>query len=116
MNHNNLDILVIDDDSDICDVLESSLRGFGFYSVRTVQTAQDFEKQIQDRKPDLIFSDINISGQGEGLELASKHLDIPFILMTGFAKYSKCGRNIIIEKPFETNSLPCYIDFALRNR
>jgi DNA-binding NtrC family response regulator len=114
-------ILVIDDDSSVRSILEDFLQLKGF----EVSVAGDGEAGIdliRERKIDLYFVDLVLPGMG-GMEVlkkvASLHLQIPAIVITGFGAIEtaveaiKLGAFDYITKPFVLEELLLVIQRAL---
>ena len=106
-------LLVVDDDTDILLLMEDALSS---YQVTTCDNAADGLLQIKEDRPDLIITDIMMSGMN-GLEFAKKCKEdeltrnIPVIMIsakkTAEEKIEgyKAGCDVYIEKPFEIEYL-----------
>ncbi|MBI4706617.1 MAG: response regulator [Candidatus Omnitrophica bacterium] len=81
-------ILAVDDEIEILKVIDEFLTQAGFM----VKIAQDAEAGLEilaKEKPDLLILDMRMPGiGGEGLlrELSRKKIDIPAIILTGYAR------------------------------
>ena len=120
----NAKILVVDDQTDLLDLLDMSLSQEG-YIVRTAASGADALSMIAVDTPDLILLDI-ILGDVSGIKLTTKlknDIDtagVPIILLT--AKDSETdvivglsvGADDYITKPFSTKVLLARIDAVLR--
>jgi len=84
-------ILIIDDDSDYAESLESVLE-VRSHQVTWAPDSVIGMKMIESATPDLIILDIMMSTMGEGLHLAyrlksdSKYANIPILMLTGIAR------------------------------
>ncbi len=103
-------ILLVDDDEDIIDIIESILRLHGF-DVQTHSTNVDVSEIVKWTYPNLILLDIRFYGK-LGTEICKELkeiYDIPVILISADAKRGKefelCNADAFIEKPFEINHL-----------
>jgi two-component system chemotaxis response regulator CheY len=60
-------ILIADDDAMIRDLLRSTLRKLGHHNVRDAASGEDALSQCQERWPQLIFLDIEMPGELNGM-------------------------------------------------
>jgi two-component system sensor histidine kinase/response regulator len=108
-------ILVIDDNDDLRSMVMAVLGHSGF-TVEEANTADDAIEMIQQRRPDLIISDIRMPGMDGYSLLSTVRSDnntapIPVILMTGsgsrvdFRRGMACGADDYIFKPFTPEEL-----------
>src|ERR1019366_10481086 len=106
-------ILVVDDEPEICWLLNRILSEDG-YQVRTAKTGQEALAKIEKEQPDLIFLDVHLPGQ-DGIALLrsiqkskSKRL---VIMLTGHAEVStaveamKLGAYDYLIKPLPSDRL-----------
>jgi two-component system, sensor histidine kinase SagS len=108
-------ILVVDDDTNIADLLTLDLREAGF-GVITEYTGYGALRRIMQGEADLLVSDIAMPDM-DGCELLirAKELnsELPVILMTGFGydpnhvlvRSNRAGLDGILYKPFESEDL-----------
>lgn len=79
-------ILIVEDEALIVMELEERLKRLGYSNISRAFTGEDAVKIARESQPHLIFMDIVLSGEMDGLE-ASKvicsRLDIPVIYITG---------------------------------
>lgn len=120
-------ILVIDDDSDICDFLAYLLRNFG-YRVVTANNARQAENQLVgcNWDVDLVLSDVVLPGGTSGPDFAAdvqeRHPNLRFIFMSGYpADYSIQVAELnpdgpLLRKPFERSELMKVLRSALSKR
>lgn len=64
-------ILVIDDDPEICEAMETILEGYG-YNVFTALDTTKGQALLEERRPDLLILDIMMATMHEGLDFANK--------------------------------------------
>ena len=120
----NANILIVDDETDLLELLDMNLSAEG-YTVRTAETAKEALSAIETALPDLILLDImldDISGiQLTGrLKNSPRTTEIPIILLT--AKDTETdmvvglsmGADDYITKPFSTKVLVARIEAVLR--
>jgi two-component system nitrogen regulation response regulator NtrX len=117
------DILVVDDESDIRDLVSGILEDEG-YQVRTAPDAPGALAAVRARKPALIVLDIWMQGGGmDGLELLDvvKALDpdLPVVMISGHGNIEtavaaiKKGAYDFLEKPFKSDRLLLVVARAL---
>jgi DNA-binding response OmpR family regulator len=106
-------ILVIEDEADICDIITIILEDEG-YKVRSLSTADHYKIRLKESYPDLVLLDLNIAGfNGQIIcEYIKSQFDlktIPVILMSANINAAKvkevCGAEDLLEKPFDIISL-----------
>ena len=107
-------ILVIDDEEDICEILQYNLERAG-YKVKTVLSAEDAMSEIAAQKYDLLLLDIMLGGIS-GLKLAKLLREdykssVPIIFVTALdteddiLKGFRTGGDDYISKPFSVNEV-----------
>ncbi len=106
-------ILIIDDDITFSTILRTWLSKKGFI-VSTVGSMTNAHKELEKEKFDLILSDLRLPDE-DGISLltwmAQKEVDIPVIIMTGYAEIGsavqamKCGARDYIAKPIHPDEL-----------
>ncbi len=90
-------IVLIDDDQDLCDLLQIELEALGRFQVITSSDTATALTLIKDERPDVAVLDINMPGI-HGVELAkalaSEPLtrDIPVLYLTGMANPDEVNR------------------------
>lgn len=110
-----LDILVVDDEQDICELISGILSDEG-YETRTALSSSDALAAIADRRPSLIILDIWLQGSDlDGLELLDRikasDPSLPVIIISGHGNVEtavsaiKRGAYDFIEKPFQSEHL-----------
>jgi signal transduction histidine kinase/CheY-like chemotaxis protein len=113
-----LRILVVDDDEDICDILDKSLSRSG-HTVKTVDNGEEALGLIKSEKYDLVLTDMampDVSGHKIIKSLNEKEKRPKIGLITGWGKDLKCldeeGMKVdfIIKKPFKLPELIKHIN------
>lgn len=115
-------ILIVDDEEDICEIIEYNLNNDGFITETALSAEEALKKDLSDF--DLLILDV-MMGQMSGFKLADKlrkemHNDIPVIfltardtendLLTGFS----IGADDYITKPFSVNELKARVMAVLK--
>src|SRR5215470_12252067 len=101
-------VFIVDDDQDMCRMLESALGRKGF-EVATRQSAAEAFEQIEAEDFDVVVTDLNMKGM-TGLELcervAQNRPDVPVVVITAFGSLEtavaaiRAGAYDFITKPF----------------
>jgi two-component system nitrogen regulation response regulator NtrX len=117
------DILIVDDESDICELVAGLLQDEG-YATRTARDSDAALNEIKFRRPNLLFLDIWLQGSRlDGLQLLDcvkeQHPDMPVVMISGHGNIEtavaaiKRGAYDFIEKPFKADRLVLVADRAL---
>lgn len=123
MRSTGADILVVDDESDIRELVSGLLEDEG-HAVRTASNSDEALAAIRARKPSLALLDIWMQGGGlDGLELLDviKELDpdLPVVMISGHGNIETAvtalqrGAYDFIEKPFKSDRLVVVVQRAL---
>jgi len=106
-------ILVVDDDTDILNLVKTILT-LNNYAVETIADWQQLYNAIESFRPHLILLDISLSG-ASGLDIcnelkqAEKTSDMPIVLFSANVEMAKkvrdCGAVDYIAKPFSIKDL-----------
>jgi signal transduction histidine kinase/FixJ family two-component response regulator len=117
-------IIIVDDEKRMCDSLSALLKDEG-YQVEAFQDPSEAAQAIRTDRVDLVISDIKMPGV-DGLELLQivkqVDLDIPVILMTGYASLESAveaisrGAYDYLMKPVEFTQLDLAVRRALDKR
>lgn len=88
----NLNILVVDDETPICDWLVYCIRrASDNYIVTAASNGEEAYELILEQKPDMVFTDIRMPGM-DGLELMRRTLEVlpytVFAILTNYAEFS----------------------------
>ena len=119
------EILIIDDNSDIRNIINDLIIDAG-YKTRLATNYNQALKEIDKKLPDVAIIDVKLDkGDNDGLELLShiklKNNNIPVIIITGHAnvemaiKALKAGAFEFIEKPFNQERLLNFVHRAVEN-
>ena len=116
--------LVIDDEQDICELVEMGIRGVGF-ECDSVYTAKAAIKKLKENHYDLVITDIRLP-DGDGIDLLAhiqKHyVNTPVCLMTAHGNMDMAVRALrlgafdFIQKPFDLKQLRAICKNALNNQ
>jgi two-component system nitrogen regulation response regulator NtrX len=117
------DILIVDDESDICELVAGLLQDEG-YATRTARDSDTALAEITSRRPNLVFLDIWLQGSRlDGLQLLTaikeQHPEMPVVMISGHGNIEtavaaiKQGAYDFIEKPFKADRLVLVADRAL---
>ncbi|MBV9510535.1 MAG: PAS domain S-box protein [Caulobacteraceae bacterium] len=104
-------ILVVEDNPDVAEVAASLLQQIG-HEARVVGSAAAALAALQDGDPpDLVFSDVVMAGDMDGVALArtlrEQHPDLPILLATGYSQAAERigGEFPILSKPYKLHDL-----------
>ena len=117
------DILIVDDESDICELVAGLLQDEG-HTTRTAGDSDAAIAAIGARRPNLVFLDIWLQGSRlDGLQLLDsikeQHPELPVVMISGHGNIEtavsaiKRGAYDFIEKPFKADRLMLVADRAL---
>lgn len=114
---------IIDDEDEVIDLIEQILKEEGFKTSR-FNNAEAFQTSLEKKTFDIIISDLVLPGMS-GLDLLDnldrKGIDIPFVLITGYASLDSAieavnrGAFYYIKKPFNIEEVRFVIQ-RLRQR
>jgi two-component system nitrogen regulation response regulator NtrX len=117
------DILIVDDENDICELVAGLLQDEG-HTTRTAKDSDAALSAISARRPHLVFLDIWLQGsQLDGLQLLdavkAQHPELPVVMISGHGNIEtavsaiKRGAYDFIEKPFKADRLMLVANRAL---
>lgn len=114
------EILLMDDDTNLSDLLSDYLRGQGF-TVRSAQNGRDGLRAVFERKPDLVVLDVNmpIKDGWETLKSLREVSDLPVIMLTArgnepdVLRGFSLGADDYVPKPFSFAQLTARIKAVL---
>ncbi|MDQ4136131.1 MAG: sigma-54-dependent Fis family transcriptional regulator, partial [Pseudomonadota bacterium] len=117
------DILVVDDETDIRDLVAGILEDEG-HRARTAGSSDEALAAIEARRPHLMFLDIWLQGSRlDGLQVLeavkAQHPDLPVVMISGHGNIEtavsaiKAGAYDFIEKPFKADRLVLVAERAL---
>tara|TARA_B100001123_G_C15292678_1_gene1017990 strand:- start:708 stop:2069 length:1362 start_codon:yes stop_codon:yes gene_type:complete len=119
------EILIIDDNSDIRELISSLLKDLGF-NIRQAANYNQALSEIDKKLPDVAIIDVKLDkGDNDGIELLThikkKDADIPVIIISGHANIKmavdslKSGAFEFIQKPFDSQRLINFVNRAVEN-
>lgn len=115
-------ILVVEDESIVAKDIQSTLIRLGYDVPATASSAQSAFNKLEELKPDLVFLDIKLKGDLDGINIAEhikKTYSIPVIFLTSFIDKATLDRAKLTEpygylvKPFNEKDLQSTIEMAL---
>jgi len=106
-------ILIIDDEEDLCRLLEETLSSYG-YNVKFAHNNKNALSSLKEQIPDLVFCDLRLS-DGDGMKIFSKIKSIsPGTIVTIITAYGsgkardeakRLGADSFIDKPFSEEDI-----------
>jgi two-component system, NtrC family, nitrogen regulation response regulator NtrX len=120
-----VEILIVDDNSDIRNILNELIIDAG-YKTRIAANYNQALTEIDKKMPDVAILDVKLDkGENDGIELLShiksKNKDVPVIIITGHANIEmavnslKLGAFEFVEKPFDQARLLNFVSRAVEN-
>jgi CheY-like chemotaxis protein len=115
-------ILVVEDETIVAMDIANTLRKLGHEVTDTVPSGEQALARVKENRPDLIFMDIGLKGEMDGIETAAKIrslYSIPVIFLTAFVDEKTLDRAKgtipagYLTKPFEENDLRIAIEVGL---
>ncbi len=115
-------ILIVEDEGLVAEDIARILRNFGYHVLPIISTGEEAVKVAEKEFPDLVFMDIMLEGDMNGIEAAGQiyfSLDIPVVYLTaygdkdGLNKAKKTWPFGYILKPFEERDLYNSVEMAL---
>ena len=116
-------ILVIEDESIVAKDLQHTLIKLGYDVPVTASNAETAFMRLDEVNPDLVFLDVKLKGDIDGIQIAEKirdHYEIPVIFLTSFVDKETLDRAKVTEpygylvKPFKFIELLARIRNLLR--
>ena len=115
-------ILVVEDETVVAMDIANTLRKLGHEVTDTVPSGEQALARVKENRPDLIFMDIGLKGEMDGIETATQIrslYSIPVIFLTAFVDEKTLDRAKgtvpagYITKPFEENDLRIAVEVGL---
>jgi signal transduction histidine kinase/ActR/RegA family two-component response regulator len=113
-------ILMVEDDNNVATLVAEMLEELGNEAVRALSAADALDRLVSDGPFDLVFSDMVMPGDMDGLqlahEIARRRPDLPVVLTTGYssAAASAANENLrLLVKPYRIEALAAELDAAL---
>lgn len=118
-------IMIVEDEEDICELFSDYLEMKGCENILKVGTGKDAIAKIEQEKPDIIFLDIQLADNINGIEVLKKVRDIApntkVVIMSAYQEeYDRQIRELgaydFLRKPFKAASLAKVLDKILREK
>lgn len=118
-------ILIVEDDLSIAENIQEILELLGYANIDIANSANQSIKLIKKFRPDLIFMDIKLKGDKDGIELGDivkQMVDAPIVFVTSYSDPSiierakRIGPAGFIVKPFNTNDIHAIVEIVLYNK
>jgi PAS domain S-box-containing protein len=111
-------VLVVEDNEDVRAVAVSLLEQLGYRTVAVESAPAALARLAAGESPDLIFTDVVLPGEMDGLALArtvkERYPDVPIVLTTGYAKIFETDPEFpVLCKPYQIAALARVIRGAL---
>ncbi|MCU7301864.1 sigma-54-dependent response regulator transcription factor ZraR [Escherichia albertii] len=121
MTHDNIDILVVDDDISHCTILQALLRGWG-YNVVLANSGRQALAQVREQVFDLVLCDVRMA-EMDGIatlkDIKALNPAIPVLIMTAYSSVEtavealKTGALDYLIKPLDFDNLQATLEKAL---
>ncbi len=117
-------IFVVEDNPGVCEAIKLTLTDLGYLVAGCCDSAEEALQEIPIRSVDLVLMDINLSGDMDGVEAATRigrDLSLPVVFLTGNTDDSlnpgitSSGSYGYLVKPFNERELNLTIGLALSN-
>lgn len=117
-------ILIVEDDPSIAENIQEILELLGYVNISIANSANQCVKIIKKYKPDLVFMDIKLKGDKDGIELGEivkQMVDAPLVYVTSYSdptiieRAKKINPSGFIVKPFNTNDIHAIVEIVLYN-
>ncbi|WP_226389962.1 LytR/AlgR family response regulator transcription factor [Penaeicola halotolerans] len=117
-------ILIVEDEVFISENLQEILELIGFTNIEIANSANQTVKAIKKTRPDVVFMDIKLKGDKDGIELGEivkKMVDVPIIYVTSYSdpeileRAKRINPAGFIVKPFNSNDIHAMVEIVLFN-
>jgi DNA-binding LytR/AlgR family response regulator len=118
-------ILIVEDDISIAENIQEILELLGYVNIDIANSANQCIKVIKKFRPDLIFMDIKLKGDKDGIELGEivkQMVDAPLVYVTSYSdptiieRAKRVNPAGFIVKPFNTNDIHAIVEIVLYNK
>ena len=118
-------ILIVEDDISIAENIQEILELLGYVNTDIANSANQCIKIIKKYRPDLIFMDIKLKGDKDGIELGEivkQMVDAPLVYVTSYSdptiieRAKRINPAGFIVKPFNTNDIHAIVEIVLYNK
>src|SRR5262245_48765137 len=117
-------VLIVDDDENMCTLLEADLRRRGFEVSWNTSANEAFANLLR-ADWDVVLADLNMPGMN-GIELCERivanRADVPVVVMTAFGSMEtaiaaiRVGAYDFVTKPFDSDILALALERAVKHR
>ncbi|HKR04083.1 MAG TPA: response regulator, partial [Bacteroidia bacterium] len=117
-------ILVVEDENIVAKDIQNTLIRLGYDVPATASSAVIAFDKLDEVKPDLVFLDIRLKGDMDGIQIAERiktEYDLPVIFLTSYADKNTLDRAKLTQpygyliKPFNESDLQSTVEMALYN-
>jgi len=118
-------ILIVEDDISISENIEEILELLGYVNIDIANSANQAVKEIKKHRPDMVFMDIKLKGDKDGIELGeiiNQMVDAPIVYVTSYSdpeiieRAKRTHPAGFIVKPFNTNDIHAMVEIVLYNQ
>ncbi|MFT4858700.1 MAG: two-component system response regulator LytT [Algoriphagus sp.] len=118
-------ILIVEDDISIAENIQEILELLGYVNIDIANSANQCIKVVKKNRPDLIFMDIKLKGDKDGIELGEiikQMVDAPLVYVTSYSdptiieRAKRVNPAGFIVKPFNTNDIHAIVEIVLYNK
>lgn len=118
-------ILIVEDELSIAENIQEILELLGYVNIDIANSANQCVKVIKKNRPDLIFMDIKLKGDKDGIELGEivkQMVDAPLVYVTSYSdptiieRAKRINPAGFIVKPFNTNDIHAIVEIVLYNK
>ncbi len=118
-------ILIVEDDPSIAENIQEILELLDFVNIDIANSANQCIKTIKKNRPDLVFMDIKLKGDKDGIELGEiihQMFDVPLVFVTSYSdptiieRAKRINPAGFIVKPFNTNDIHAIVEIVLYNK
>jgi DNA-binding LytR/AlgR family response regulator len=118
-------ILIVEDDVNIAENIEEILELLGYVNIDIANSANQAIKVVKKYRPDLVFMDIKLKGDKDGIELGEiikQMVDAPLVYVTSYSdptiieRAKRINPAGFIVKPFNTNDIHAIVEIVLYNK
>ena len=118
-------ILIVEDDVSISENIEEILQLLGYVNIDIANSANQAIKEIKKRRPDMVFMDIKLKGDKDGIELGQiiqQMVDAPIVYVTSYSdpeiieRAKRTHPAGFIVKPFNTNDIHAMVEIVPYNQ
>ncbi|MEX2595026.1 MAG: response regulator [Anditalea sp.] len=118
-------ILIVEDDVSISENIEEILQLLGYSNIDIANSANQAVKEVKKRRPDIVFMDIKLKGDKDGIELGEiiQHMaNAPIVYVTSYSdpeiieRAKRTHPAGFIVKPFNTNDIHAMVEIVLYNQ